>query len=93
MTDYTLYLKQHVRKAFVKRGVSYAAACVWLRKEPFGLVKDSSGNEYNNEEELLNATSFRPEPEFGFDLSTASGVTLPEGTDRELSGPDSDTTE
>ena len=76
MASYTLYIKKHVKEAFVKKDAGYKEALRFLEYQDYGLVKDVFGNKYFTREELENAESIRSDDRVEFDNTTTSG-TLP----------------
>jgi hypothetical protein len=80
---YTLFYKKNVRRAYVGKATSLAAACDYLRKAEYGVV-GYDGKYYTKEEELRNAKSKRSDFKFGDDNITTSGGEVSESSDREL---------
>lgn len=83
---YSAFVKANKRELMVETDIPLARAIDFLKETPRGIIKDYDGITYT-QEELENVKSVRPEPRDKRDSYFASGDSVPESSDRELSLP------
>lgn len=88
---YKLYTKQHVRECFYGEG-DYEDALYHLREVKYALVR-KDGIKYTSVEELENAKNLKSKYRDEYNYSFGSLGEVPESSDRQVSGTDTDNSE